>query len=79
MNSEKSKRKLYYLLLKVLKIYLLYHLTNPHIKLLRLVLLLILFRKEITDVNNNPLSMGFSRQEYWSGLSFPYPGDLPDV
>ena len=25
-----------------------------------------------------PLSMGFSRQEYWSGLSRPPPGDLPD-
>ena len=25
-----------------------------------------------------PLPMGFSRQEYWSGLSFPTPGDLPD-
>ena len=25
-----------------------------------------------------PPSMGFSRQEYWSGLSFPSPGDLPD-
>ena len=25
-----------------------------------------------------PLPMGFSRQEYWSGLSFPPPGDLPD-
>ena len=24
-----------------------------------------------------PLFMGFSRQEYWSGLSFPSPGDLP--
>ena len=24
------------------------------------------------------LSMGFSRQEYWSGLLFPPPGDLPD-
>ena len=23
--------------------------------------------------------MGFSRQEYWSGLSFPSPGDLPDL
>ena len=22
--------------------------------------------------------MGFSRQEYWSGLPFPSPGDLPD-
>ena len=26
-----------------------------------------------------PLSMGFSRQEYWSGLLFPSPGDLPDL
>ena len=25
-----------------------------------------------------PLSMGFSRREYWSGLLFPSPGDLPD-
>ena len=25
-----------------------------------------------------PLSMGFSRQEYWSGLPFPSAGDLPD-
>ena len=26
-----------------------------------------------------PLSMEFSRQEYQSGLSFPSPGDLPDL
>ena len=26
-----------------------------------------------------PLSMAFSRQEYWSGLPFPSPGDLPDL
>ena len=25
-----------------------------------------------------PMSMGFSKQEYWSGLPFPPPGDLPD-
>ena len=25
-----------------------------------------------------PPSMGFSRREYWSGLPFPSPGDLPD-
>ena len=25
-----------------------------------------------------PLSLGFPRQEYWSGLPFPFPGDLPD-
>ena len=27
-------------------------------------------------VHQAPLSMGFSRQEYWSGLPFPPPGDL---
>ena len=26
-----------------------------------------------------PLSMGFPRQEYWSGLPFPPPGDLPNL
>ena len=31
-----------------------------------------------TVVHQAPLSMGFSRQEYWSGLPFPSPGDLPD-
>ena len=25
-----------------------------------------------------PLSMGFSRQEYWSGLPFSFPGDFPN-
>ena len=28
--------------------------------------------------HQTPLSMEFSRQEYWSGLPFPTPGDLPD-
>ena len=31
-----------------------------------------------TVVRQAPLSMGFSKQEYWSGLPFPSPGDLPD-
>ena len=31
-----------------------------------------------TTAHQAPLCMGFSRQEYWSGLSFPSPGDLPD-
>ena len=29
-----------------------------------------------TVAHQAPLSMGFSRQEYWSGLPFPPPGDL---
>ena len=28
--------------------------------------------------HQTPLSMGFPGQEYWSGLTFPSPGDLPD-
>ena len=31
-----------------------------------------------TVVHQAPLSMGSSRQEYWTGLPFPTPGDLPD-
>ena len=31
-----------------------------------------------TVAHQTPLSMGFPRQEYWSGLPFPSPGDLPD-
>ena len=29
------------------------------------------------DYSQAPLSMGFSKQEYWSGLPFPSPGELP--
>ena len=31
-----------------------------------------------TVAHQAPLSMEFSKQEYWSGLSFPFPGDLPN-
>ena len=31
-----------------------------------------------TVARQAPLSMAFSRQEYWSGLPFPSPGDLPN-
>ena len=37
-----------------------------------------LFAAPWTVAYQAPLSMGFSRQEYWSGLPFPSPGDLPD-
>ena len=36
-----------------------------------------LFATPWTVALQAPLSMGFSRQEYWSGLPFPSPGDLP--
>ena len=32
-----------------------------------------------TVAHQVPLSMEFSRQEYWNGLPFPSPGDLPDL
>ena len=37
-----------------------------------------LFATPWTVAHQAPPSMGFSKQEYWSGLPFPSPGDLPD-
>ena len=37
-----------------------------------------LFGTPWTIAYQAPPSLGFSRQEYWSGLPFPPPGDLPD-
>ena len=37
-----------------------------------------LFATQWTVAHQALLSMGFPRQEYWSGLPFPPPGDLPD-
>ena len=37
-----------------------------------------LFATLWTVAQQAPLSVGFSRQEYWSGLPFPSPRDLPD-
>ena len=45
------------------------HLLNSYVRL---------FATPWTVAYQAPLSMGFSRQEYWSGLPFPSPGGLPD-
>ena len=37
-----------------------------------------LFATPWTVAYQAPPSMGFSRQEYWSGVLFPSPGDLPN-
>ena len=37
-----------------------------------------LFENPWTEAHQAPLSIRFSRQEYWSELPFPSPGDLPD-
>ena len=38
-----------------------------------------LFVTPWTVARQAPLSVGFSREEHWSGLPFPSPGDLPDA
>ena len=38
-----------------------------------------LFATPWTTAQQAPLSIGFPRQEYWSGLPFSTPGDLPDL
>ena len=38
-----------------------------------------LFAAPWTAAHQHPLSMGFSRQEYWSGLPCPASGNLPDT
>ena len=38
-----------------------------------------LFMILLTVTHQTPMSMGFSRQEYWNGLPFPTPGDLPNT
>ena len=38
----------------------------------------LLFATPWTVAHQAPPSMGFSRQEYWSGVPFPSPGDLPN-
>ena len=37
-----------------------------------------IFATSCSGTHQAPLPMGFLRQEYWSGLPFPSPGDLPD-
>ena len=44
----------------------------------QLVSLVRLFATPWTVAHQASLSVGFSRQEYWSGLSFPSPENLPD-
>ena len=37
------------------------------------------FKTPWTTAHQAPVSMGFPRQEYWNGLPFPPPGDLPNL
>ena len=40
--------------------------------------ILLLFSRSVASDSLTPLPLEFSRQEHWSGVSFPTPGDLPD-
>ena len=56
-------------------------LSSPKVKVkvkVKLLSRVRLFATPRTVAYQAPLSMGFSRQEYWNGLPFPSPGDLPD-
>ena len=53
-------------------------LMNASVKVLHAQSCLILCDPMDCNPPGPSLSMDFSRQEYWSGLSFPSPGDLPD-
>ena len=51
-------------------------LSEPPVKV-KLLSHVQLFGNAYTVAYQTPPSMGFSRQEYWSGWPFPSPGDLP--
>ena len=51
---------------------------NKQTKNVKLLNRVRLFATPWTVAYQSPPSMGFSRQEYWSGLPLPSPGDLPD-
>ena len=50
----------------------------PHLISFDSVLVLSRFVSPWTVAHQAPLATGFSRQEYWSGVPFPSPGNLPD-
>ena len=54
------------------------HNTKPKAPVLGALSQVRLFLTLWTVARQAPLSMDFSRQEYWSGLPFPSPGNLPD-
>ena len=55
-----------------------YHMGKKERKKVKSLSRVQLFVTPWTAAHQAPPSMGFSRQEYWSGLPFPSPGDLPN-
>ena len=56
----------------------LFSISRQERKKVKLLSCIWLFATSWTVAYQAALSMGFSRQEYWSGVPFPSPGDLPD-
>ena len=54
------------------------HVSSPLRLRVKLLIHVRLFATPWTVAHQDPPTMGFPRQEYWSGLPFPSPGDLPD-
>ena len=66
-------------LIKVTQLrYLHFHIHTIRSDLIFPSLSRVLFGNPWTVAYQAPPSMGFSRREYWSGLPFPSPGDLPN-
>ena len=74
-GSEIEKRKCFPSLSQLLYLSLFYVLCCVHAKCFSHIWL---FVTVSTVAHQAPLSMGFSRREYWSGLPCPPPGNLPD-
>ena len=53
--------------------------VNSQSKLVKSLSRVQLFATLWSVAHQAPLSMKLSRQEYWNGLPFPSPGDLPDL
>ena len=75
MKVDIVEKKIFFLLLPSSKITADTVSFGVHAQLLSCVQL---FTTPWTVSCQAPLSLGFSRQEYWSGLPFPFPGSLPD-
>ena len=74
-HAKKAHRNLFSIILKRLEISVSSAIFSLKVKLFSCVWL---FATPWTVAHQAPQSMEFSRQEYWSGLPFPSPGDLPN-
>ena len=64
---------------RLLTTWLLFLTSHTHVQMCSVLSQVRLFAILWTVACQAPLSMEFSRQEYWSGLPFPTPGNLPNL